>query len=334
MFPITHETQLKAIQSELYSSFDKAFGKAKTCVLLDFPNHGNVGDSAIWLGERHYLKERNIDVTYTASISAYASTKINDDHLAGPIVFHGGGNFGDLWLKHQQFRLDVIQRHPEHQIICLPQTLHFSDLALEKAHFKIINQHPRLTMFVRDRNSFEIFRRNSAHSVHLCPDSALFLNIPRPGNVTTDVVSLYRTDHETRGKAMNPTDSEDWTKDTFRPKRLLVPLLKHLVRDFGSPSLNDIEFLDEVANERLARGCRQISRGNIMVCDRLHAHILATIMGVPHVVMDNNYGKICSFRECWTKDLPLHRFCADHSQIPKAIEELRAEIKQLGVTHS
>ncbi|MFT4085249.1 MAG: polysaccharide pyruvyl transferase family protein, partial [Nocardioides sp.] len=30
----------------------------------------------------------------------------------------------------------------------------------------------------------------------------------------------------------------------------------------------------------------------LVVTDRLHAHVLAGLMGIPHVVLDNSYGKI------------------------------------------
>jgi pyruvyl transferase EpsO len=37
-----------------------------------------------------------------------------------------------------------------------------------------------------------------------------------------------------------------------------------------------------------------------VVTDRLHGHILSVLLGIPHVVLDNSYGKVRSFYETWT----------------------------------
>jgi pyruvyl transferase EpsO len=60
-----------------------------------------------------------------------------------------------------------------------------------------------------------------------------------------------------------------------------------------------------LADHRLNRGCRMLSRGRVVVTDRLHGHILCTLMNLPHVVLDNTYGKIGGFRSVWEtgKDL-------------------------------
>ena len=36
--------------------------------------------------------------------------------------------------------------------------------------------------------------------------------------------------------------------------------------------------------------------------DRLHGHIMATLLGKPHVVIDNFYGKIANFIHAWPTD--------------------------------
>ena len=44
----------------------------------------------------------------------------------GPIFIHGGGNFGDLWAAHQEFRERVLERFPDRQIIQFPQSIHYN----------------------------------------------------------------------------------------------------------------------------------------------------------------------------------------------------------------
>ncbi len=48
------------------------------------------------------------------------------------------------------------------------------------------------------------------------------------------------------------------------------------------------------------RGCDILSRGRVVVTDRLHGHLLALLMDIPHVVLDNSYGKLRTMYETWT----------------------------------
>jgi pyruvyl transferase EpsO len=48
------------------------------------------------------------------------------------------------------------------------------------------------------------------------------------------------------------------------------------------------------------RGCRLLSSGRLVITDRLHAHILNLLLGIPHAVLDNSYGKLGRFLEAWT----------------------------------
>jgi pyruvyl transferase EpsO len=55
-----------------------------------------------------------------------------------------------------------------------------------------------------------------------------------------------------------------------------------------------------LARQRLARGLRILSAGEVVITDRLHGHILSLMLGIPHVILDNSYGKLSSFHEAWT----------------------------------
>src|SRR5689334_21075490 len=74
------------------------------CALLDFPNHSNVGDSAIWLGERKWLRRNNSKVVYACDVATYAREQLAARIGRGVLLLHGGGNLGDFWVEHQWFR--------------------------------------------------------------------------------------------------------------------------------------------------------------------------------------------------------------------------------------
>jgi pyruvyl transferase EpsO len=48
-----------------------------------------------------------------------------------------------------------------------------------------------------------------------------------------------------------------------------------------------------------------LSAGRVVVTDRLHGHILSLLLGIPHVVLDNSYGKLHQFVAAWTESSPL-----------------------------
>lgn len=54
-----------------------------------------------------------------------------------------------------------------------------------------------------------------------------------------------------------------------------------------------------------------LGRSRVVITDRLHAHILSTLLGRSNVVLDNNYGKISNFIEAWTKDFPASQRASD-----------------------
>jgi len=45
-----------------------------------------------------------------------------------------------------------------------------------------------------------------------------------------------------------------------------------------------------------------LGSADFIITDRLHGHIMATIMGTPHVLMDSKLGKNKDFHDTWTKD--------------------------------
>jgi pyruvyl transferase EpsO len=60
----------------------------------------------------------------------------------------------------------------------------------------------------------------------------------------------------------------------------------------------------KMARQRVKRGTEILSKGRCVVTDRLHGHILCVLLGIPHVCMDNEYGKISSFFQTWSRSCP------------------------------
>lgn len=286
--------------------------------LLDFPDHSNPGDAAIWAGERTMLASLfGAPPDYAADLGSFREGALRRRLRGGTIFLHGGGNFGDLWDRFQRFRERVVAAFPESRIVGLPQTVHFEARdALDRAR-AAFDAHADLTLLVRDARSLEIVRKEFAARSELCPDSAVALGpLARPVPAERDVVWLVRTDQESRRGVADPgrggPPTVDWTGDEaaaplrsdrrLRRLRSRVPALEPLLEGRSG------RLGDAAARWRLERGLRLLSRGRVVVTDRLHGHILASLLRIPHVLLDNAYGKNRRYYETWSAADPLSRW--------------------------
>jgi len=256
--------------------------------LVDFPDHANVGDSAIWLGEITMLRQ------ITGRDPCYVSTWHDFDHDAfraacpdGVLFLHGGGNLGDIWPHHQHFREQILSAFPDRTIVQLPQSIHFREPSNATRFAAIAGRHPHFTLHVRDRRSLTFARRHLGCPAILAPDSAYAMARPVRGTPDCDVLMLMRTDDERRDHAdpvALPASSAmvDWLED-----------------EPGLPPGTDPVARTAQAMARVDRGLRLLSRGRVVITDRLHGHILADLLRIPHVVLDNEYGKIAAYMEAW-----------------------------------
>ena len=276
--------------------------------LLDFPDHANVGDSAIWLGTTVYFSaHRGREARYVSSIGSFSEAALRASLPEGPIFVHGGGNFGDLWPRHQEFREHLLERFPDREIIQLPQSIHFDSPARAAGAAKAIARHGRFRLFVRDQPSLDFAAAHFDCQIALCPDMAVFIGALDRGAPDVDVFYLLRTDQERAvGKAAGRADYtsrvDDWLVE--RPHsvgaRKLLRVLRRLREGRWERIALRAASYDTAARSRVLRGCRLLSSGRVVITDRLHAHILCLLLGIPHAVLDNSYGKLGRFLDAWT----------------------------------
>lgn len=314
------QTLIAEHRALIAARLDPLIAAGSRCALVDFPSHSNVGDSAIWAGERAYLRAREAKVTYTCDPGRFRE----DALLAArpdTILIHGGGNFGDLYPRHQQFREHLVERFGDRTIVQLPQTLHFSDRrSLERAG-RVFSAHPDVTLLWRDERSLAVARETFDHPSLLCPDMAMFLGpLPRPHAPSSDVVWLARTDQEAAGDQRAGTDVRpvDWltTETVSRWSRLGLAdrARRRLSRRVGAaPSARPWTGLlsatfDPLAAAQVRRGAGLLSAGRTVVTDRLHAHLLSLLLGIPHVVYGDAHGKVRGYHDAWTRDADLVRW--------------------------
>jgi pyruvyl transferase EpsO len=287
-----------------------------SCALVDFPHHANVGDSAIWLGERALLRRAGIPVVYTCDLNSFSEQDLLNQLPTGTILINGGGNLGDLWPHSQDFRERIIRTFPHHRIVQLPQSIHFGHRAnLDRAR-SVLDAHPNLTICVRDRHSLEQARAQFAARSVLCPDMAFGIE-DRPDAVESaayDIVWLVRTDHESTQQPLPQLDGNvlvtDWAAGQEASPAWTAQA--NTATQAYQSAVGDPAALaaasDRLAALQLSRGCRLLASGRVVVTDRLHGHLLSLLLRLPHVILADRYGKISNTRATWTSDWPATRW--------------------------
>ncbi|KAI9021169.1 polysaccharide pyruvyl transferase-domain-containing protein [Hyaloraphidium curvatum] len=318
-------------RERLLLTMKAALAGVSKVALVGIPLHGNKGDSAITAGELEVLKQLGISVVYFGVEHDEAekqATEIEEALPPGPssaVLYHGGGNFGSIWKNEHGFRLFLVRRLLHRRIVLLPQTILFSgsDRLLQETvdTYALAKD---LTIMARDPRSFDILaHRFAQHKIFHCPDSALALG-PKNSSLVLeaagmvqdiDILYLLRVDHESR--------SRDWSADTLRARH---PGLKVEVADwlfYGEP----VKDPDPIAANlrRTELGLRFLARARVAVLDRLHGHILASILDVPHAIIDNSYGKLTGFHGAWTLGADNVVVVADVDEASDAAERLLVE---------
>jgi len=300
------------------------------CGLALYPDHWNVGDAAIWWATRRLLAELDVTVAYACDPWSYEPRALRAALPEGPILLLGGGNFGDVYPREQGSRLRILADFPDRRIIQLPQSISFRSAAAVAEMAELIARQSDFTLLVRDRASLAFAREYfRGATVAACPDTVLALERPpRVSPAIAPVVALWRNDSESGGPL--PPVPADWiVRDWTVPGGVLpaaeAAQLSTAARSFkewvgmpppwlpqpapadGDPgplrrriAWRHLPWLwDQLAEDRTLRGLRILSQGRVVITNRLHAHLLCLLAGIPHVVCDTANGKIFAHRDTW-----------------------------------
>jgi len=280
---------------------------------VDLPVHGNIGDLLIMHGtlaffERHLLRPR-----ISAPAFSYSPEWIREGEV---VVFHGGGNFGDLYSEYgmQPLREQIVASNPGNRIIILPQTIHFSSEVEQQRSAKIFRQHQDVHICVRDIRSCQI-ALEFTDKVYLLPDMAHQL-YPIESDEGIDVfgtLRISRTDGEKAGLPLTLTDvaaTMDWPDLVGSDERHIEYFRRAMrfMHKYGMGMIGNqliVSLWDSYSDSLIDHAVSLFSSYQHIITDRLHGHILACLMDKPNVVIDNNYGKNSHYVKVWTADSDL-----------------------------
>jgi len=166
--------------------------------------------------------------------------------------------------------------------------------------------HPDLHICVRDRKSLELALPMS-RNVYLLPDMAHQLwPIPRSCSLEKHHLALLRADAESAGANVTNFDVRlDW-RELVGCRNTWIRMIRGVLRALHVTHLdrrllfNEVDLWVKYSTKLVGEAIDLFSRFEVITTDRLHAHILSCLMGIPNTILNNSYGKNCSYVSEWT----------------------------------
>lgn len=278
-------------------------------LLLNTPGHSNLGDHAIVLAELQMLEEAlpGAKVMECGGVQLDLLCKLEERGIQLPLALalrnkknrcfiHGGGFLGELWQTEEIRFRTILQRLPNRKIIVFPQTVYFnlSDTwgrTFFEESKKIYSAHPDLTLFVREKNSYDFLRTHMPEvRVELAPDVVTCVRIPDFTEERKGVLLCIRQDLE----GVVSRDDVQYCAKIVENKLQNEPVsyTDTVLRQNVPPS---------ESRQEVYKKLREFSRSRLVITDRLHGMVFAAITGTPCICLNNCSGKVAGVYE-WIKD--------------------------------
>jgi exopolysaccharide biosynthesis predicted pyruvyltransferase EpsI len=339
---------LRGLRAATETTLRGAIGDTVDVALLDAPNQTNVGDSLIWAGEIAYLRSLGLRLRYVSDMKTYDPAELRRAMPSGVVLLHGGGNFGDLWLGHQNHRERIVKELPDYRLVQLSQSIFFASEDRARQANDIIGAHPDFHLLLRDSLSIERAEKLLPSLTPIfCYDMALGYDPPalKLAPAPDSLLIIARQDKEgvsglhTAGDDWVPgltTTNTDWHSEgwlavrwqlarramklqhrlvRYRRRLKWIPTFPQWVVQRLIASLNDIN---------IAGALKMYSSAKLIVVDRLHAHVLAILLGINHVALDNNYQKIGAVFQDYTGKFSTARYATDTEVARTYVKEFTA----------
>jgi exopolysaccharide biosynthesis predicted pyruvyltransferase EpsI len=299
-----------------YTGFIKLFEGVSHVTFTDFPDYPNVGDTAIALGTMKFLESVNIEVLGIYCVATLAQ-KVLDS--ADPIYINGGGNIG-LYPRHDRHRYRISEHlRAGTKVIQGPQSVHFVSEAKRCAFVQRFGTREGIKIAARDEQSRQLLEDLGIHAeIILMPDAVHVLgaiDAPLPIRQTG-----FFTRRDAESADPGAIKGVDWSRDGLSTwigctARWLSEPYPALSRTLNPSSRGWLR----IAHQRLKRGVKILSRGEIIVTDRLHAMLIGLQMGRSVIAIDNNNRKLSKYAETWfgatSPDVRFAKSFADARQI-------------------
>ena len=296
----TRDEIVKEAQRLHFDIMGGVLKKYKYSMLFDIAMFENKGDPCITVGEMYFLSRIKLKMLYYCSTStcngdtfkmaAQQARNYSPEELV--ILVHGGGNI--VGYSFSDFhRFAIFKQFQGFQIFVFPQSVYIPNF--NSSHFDRCKKeyccNENVTFVMRDHLSYSYAQKyfNGTSKFILAPDIAFQIGpVPRFLSPVFDIMWIKRGDDETPGYKHIPT---------------APPGIRVHVSDWWAWATPKAPSGLEKAYYICSNGFFYLQRGRVVVTDRLHGHILATLMNIPHVLIDNKQRKLSSYHLSWTAGL-------------------------------
>lgn len=269
-------------------------------ILIGTPTHGNLGDQAIVYAENKMVKAIHgidgvVEISSTQYLK-YADILQQSIPSRDIIIIDGGGSMGTLWVNNEYRFRDVIRRFPNNRVYIFPQTVFFGDNEWETKVLedskKVYDAHKKLTIFCRDRLSYEFVKNTFANNkVVYAPDMVLSLYPLEVCAKRSDkVLVCFRDDVEA-------VVGEDSRKE-------IICMLEAMNYKIGKISTVINKYVDNSNREsELYQKWNEFASAGLVITDRLHAMIFCALTGTPCIALNNRSRKVEGTYD-WISEIP------------------------------
>ncbi|KAF7557771.1 hypothetical protein G7Z17_g387 [Cylindrodendrum hubeiense] len=335
------EDVVNDLQQRLIAAYSKRLQGIRYANIWGYLETENKGDAAIWSAQQMLLATLGIETMQACRFMHKGcdmqkfTAKLEEHRPHSGIIMAGGGNFNDYYWEDQPSRMKMIETFTNVSIRAFPQSIYMKKEDRIKATREAFGKHHDLQLAARDKPSHDWLVQNFGASegieTDLIPDIAFMWGNRSDFRVNTekkhDILILARKDAE-----IAEGDSADIPWGTG---------YLDLGGGFGNVTYNKVDwkFTDtpgiNVAEEgkegeknrengtnqrawaKAIAGFDLLGSARFVITDRLHGHIMSTVIGVPHVLMDSKLGKNLNFHNTWTRDCKCTR-------ITTSIEDAKA----------
>lgn len=273
-------------------------------ILIDTPTHGNLGDHAIVLAEKKFIKNVLGSQHYEFTQADYLIGRkelVESVCRKDTLLIHGGGFMGTLWFDEEDVLLSILKDFRENKIFIFPQTVFFEQTALgvlEKKRLQnVIKECSNIKIFLRDRTSYRIMIEEMGLPKQQCflvPDIVTYLKTETGKRQREKILFCMRRDKE-------KTSDENTIHEIYQ-----------CLLEMGE----DVAFIDTVVNRKVGKIKRkkavrdkllEFCSAKLLITDRIHGMLFAAVTGTPCIAMDNISRKVSGTYE-WIQYLDYVRF--------------------------
>ena len=289
---------------------------AKSILLLDTPEHENIGDHAIVLAQLQLLQEvcpqkPVLEVT-AGQLEGSEEEFARLTPRGKTVLIHGGGFLGCLWPQEELRFRALLKAFCGQRVVVFPQTVTFDLSTAEGRAFLRESQaaycaHPDLTVFVREENSLALMKTHfPGVKVHLVPDTVLQLDVKLPKKTRDGVLLCLRSDLEKK-----LTDSDSAAIERMLENRKIQKtdtVAKRCIR----PKERQKAVADKLA---------EFAGAKLVITDRLHGMVFAALTATPCVALGNCNGKVRGVYR-WMEHLDYVYYLDDPMQLERLLPAL------------